>query len=109
MHINVVYQQYISDKNHVHMNATCWVTLTSYVRHLGRTGQCEIDETEKGWFITWIKKDPEEEEREKEGRGSVVKLDVSRGRRMRRGGNLEGRCPPDPEIPWGTLPTQDPP
>ena len=65
VHANVVYQQYISDKNHVHMNATCWVTLTSYVKHLGRTGQCEIDETEKGWFITWIKKDPEEEEREK--------------------------------------------
>jgi len=65
VHANVVYQQYISDKTHVHMNATCWVTLTSYVKHLGRTGQCEIDETEKGWFITWVKKDPEEELREK--------------------------------------------
>ena len=62
---NVVYQQYISDKNHVHMNATCWVTLTSYVKHLGRTGMCEIEESEKGWYITWVLKDPEEELREK--------------------------------------------
>jgi len=65
VHANVVYQQYISDKNHVHMNATCWVTLTSYVKHLGRTGKCEIDETDKGWFVTWVHKDPEEELREK--------------------------------------------
>ena len=64
VHANVVYQQYISDKNHVHMNATCWVTLTSYVKHLGRTGKCEIDETDKGWFVTWVHKDPEEELRE---------------------------------------------
>jgi len=64
VHANVVYQQYISDKNHVHMNATCWVTLTSYVKHLGRTGKCEIDETDKGWFITWVHKDPEEELKE---------------------------------------------
>ena len=62
---NAVYQQYISDKSHVHMNATCWVTLTSYVKHLGRTGMCEIEESEKGWYITWILKDPEEELREK--------------------------------------------
>ena len=63
---NVVYQQYISDKNHVHMNATCWVTLTSYVKHLGRTGKCEIDETpDKGWYVTWVHKDEEELMREK--------------------------------------------
>ena len=31
VHANVVYQQYISDKNHVHMNATCWVELQTKV------------------------------------------------------------------------------
>lgn len=62
---NYVYQQYISDKQHVHMNATCWVTLTSYVKHLERCGKAEVDQTEKGWWITWILKDPEEEAREK--------------------------------------------
>jgi len=65
VHANVVYQQYISDKQHVHMNSTCWVTLTSYVRHLGRTGKAIIDETEKGWYITWCLKDPETEAKEK--------------------------------------------
>ena len=57
VHANQVYQQYIADKEHVHMNSTCWVTLTSYVKHLGRSGKCEIDETEKGWYITWVDKD----------------------------------------------------
>jgi len=57
VHANVVYQQYINDKDHVHMNSTCWVTLTSFVKHLGRSGKCVIDETEKGWYVTWVVKD----------------------------------------------------
>ncbi len=65
VHANVVYQQYIGDKEHLHMNATCWVTLTSFVKHLGRTGKCVIDETEKGWFVTWVEKDMEQMEYEK--------------------------------------------
>ena len=65
VHANVVYQQYIGDKEHLHMNATCWVTLTSFVNHLGRSGKCVIDETEKGWFVTWVEKDMEQMEYEK--------------------------------------------
>ena len=64
VHANVVYQQYIADKEHVHMNSTCWVTLTSFVKHLGRSGQCEIDETEKGWYVTWVVKDQDTLDRE---------------------------------------------
>lgn len=56
---NKVYQEYISDKNHLHMNATRWLTLTDYVKWLGRTGQCVVDETEKGWFVTYIDRSPE--------------------------------------------------
>lgn len=56
---NRVYQEYISDKNHVHMNATRWVTLTGFVKWLGKTGKCVVDETEQGWFITYIDRDPE--------------------------------------------------
>merc|ERR1712079_746980 len=44
-------------RDHVHMNSTCWVTLSSFVKHLGRTGKCVIDETEKGWYVTWVVKD----------------------------------------------------
>lgn len=56
---NRVYQEYISDRGHIHMNATQWLTLTAFVKWLGRTGQCVVDETEKGWFVTYIDRDPE--------------------------------------------------
>ncbi|KAA1474790.1 hypothetical protein DENSPDRAFT_841431 [Dentipellis sp. KUC8613] len=55
---NTVYQEYIQDKEHLHMNATRWVTLTEFVKHLGRTGVAHVDETEKGWFIAWIDSSP---------------------------------------------------
>lgn len=56
---NRVYQEYISDRGHIHMNATIWLTLTAFVKWLGRTGQCVVDETEKGWYVTYIDRDPE--------------------------------------------------
>ena len=55
---NRVYQEYISDKQHLHMNATRWVTLTEFVKHLGRSGIARVDETEKGWFVAWIDSSP---------------------------------------------------
>ncbi len=45
---NDVYQEYIKDKGHVHMNSTSWHTLTGFVQYLGRTGKCRIDQNEKG-------------------------------------------------------------
>ncbi|KAF3428482.1 hypothetical protein E2986_00277 [Frieseomelitta varia] len=56
---NRVYQEYISDRGHIHMNATIWLTLTAFVKWLGRTGKCVVDETEKGWYVTYIDRDPE--------------------------------------------------
>eukprot|EP00644_Phytophthora_capsici_P013387 jgi/Phyca11/8556/fgenesh1_pm.PHYCAscaffold_29_\ len=53
-----VYNEYIADKLHVHMNATQWTTLGSFVQYLGRTGKCTVDETEKGWHIQYIDRDP---------------------------------------------------
>ena len=41
------------------MNATKWVTLTGFVQYLGTSGKCTVDETEKGYYITWIDRDPE--------------------------------------------------
>lgn len=63
---NTVYCEYIKDRNHVHMNATRWVALAGYVRWLGSKGLCEIEETEKGWYITLIDKDPDSVRREME-------------------------------------------
>jgi len=35
---NQVYQDYINDKHHVHMNSTQWETLTDFIKWLGREG-----------------------------------------------------------------------
>lgn len=60
---NTVYTNMISDKGHIHMNATVWVTLTDFVLYLGKTGKCKIEQTERGWYLEYI--DREKIEREK--------------------------------------------
>lgn len=40
------------------MNSTRWVTLTEFCKHLGRLGIARVDETEEGWFLTWIDSSP---------------------------------------------------
>ncbi|XP_020585779.1 KIN17-like protein [Phalaenopsis equestris] len=55
----VVYNEYISDRHHIHMNSTEWATLTEFVKYLGRTSKCKVEETPKGWFITYIDQDSE--------------------------------------------------
>jgi len=59
VHCNIVYQEYIADRNHTHMNSTQWETLTEFVKWLGREGYCVVDETPKGWYVTYIDRDPE--------------------------------------------------
>ncbi|KAI8069187.1 domain of Kin17 curved DNA-binding protein-domain-containing protein [Gongronella butleri] len=56
---NQVYQEYIGDRNHIHMNSTRWNSLSEFVRHLGREGICRVDETERGYWIAWIDNSPE--------------------------------------------------
>lgn len=75
VHANQVYQEYIADKQHLHMNATRWLTLTSFVKWLGREGHCVVDETEKGWFITYIDRDPDTIRRQ-ESLAKKEKLDL---------------------------------
>jgi len=58
VHANLVYQEFISDRTHTHMNSTQWVSLTEFIKYLGRSGKCEVDETEKGWFMAYIERDP---------------------------------------------------
>lgn len=40
------------------MNSTRWLSLSEFVKHLGRTGVVRVDETEKGFFISWIDNSP---------------------------------------------------
>jgi DNA/RNA-binding protein KIN17 len=55
---NTVYQEYISDRNHLHMNATKWNSLTEFILHLGREGIVTVEEGEHGWYIQWIDNSP---------------------------------------------------
>ncbi|KAF8563508.1 hypothetical protein P879_05094 [Paragonimus westermani] len=64
VHANVVYQEYIKEKDHIHMNATRWHTLTGLCMWLGKQGICKVDETEKGWFMEYIDRDPEKMKRQ---------------------------------------------
>lgn len=57
--MNRFYQEYIANKEHIHMNATKWPSLTEFAKHLGREGICRVEETEKGLHISWIDNSPE--------------------------------------------------
>jgi DNA/RNA-binding protein KIN17 len=65
---NQVYQQVIADKNHVHMNSTIWSTLSGFVQYLGKTGKCIVEETERGWYMTYINRDVGKLQREEQQR-----------------------------------------
>ncbi|XP_075713585.1 DNA/RNA-binding protein KIN17 isoform X2 [Rhinoderma darwinii] len=66
VHNNIVYNEYISHREHVHMNATQWETLTDFTKWLGRDGLCKVDETPKGWYVQYIDRDPETIKRQQE-------------------------------------------
>ena len=60
VHANHFYaSQYIVNKSHVHMNSTRWKTLTEFITFLGHEGICRVENTEKGWYISWIDTSPE--------------------------------------------------
>ncbi|EWC45070.1 hypothetical protein DRE_06209 [Drechslerella stenobrocha 248] len=56
---NHFYQDYIHNKEHIHMNATKWSSLSEFVKFLGREGICRVEENEKGLFISYIDRSPE--------------------------------------------------
>lgn len=52
---NRFYNEYIGNKDHIHMNATKWTSLTELVKYLGREHICKVNEDEKdGLTIAWI-------------------------------------------------------
>jgi DNA/RNA-binding protein KIN17 len=59
VHINHFYQNYIAHKEHIHMNATKWPSLTEFAKYLGREGICRVEENEKGLHVAWIDNSPE--------------------------------------------------
>lgn len=64
---NSVYQEYIKDKDHVHMSGTSWTSLTGFVTFLGRSGMAKVDtegthvwngEERPTWWVEYIDRDP---------------------------------------------------
>eukprot|EP00158_Paraphelidium_tribonemae_P003389 Partr_v1_DN26089_c2_g2_i1_m744 putative KIN, antigenic determinant of recA protein homolog (Mouse) len=62
---NQVYQEYIADRDHIHMNATKWATLAEFVGGLGKAGVVRVEEGERGFMIEWIDDSPRERERQR--------------------------------------------
>ena len=51
--------QYIVKKYRIHMNSPRWKTLIEFITPSGHEGICRVENTEKGWFISWIDISPE--------------------------------------------------
>lgn len=58
------------------MNSTQWATLTEFIKYLGKTGKCKVEETPKGWFITYIDRDSETLFKEKM-KNKRIKADIA--------------------------------
>ena len=59
VNLNHFYNNYIANKEHVHMNATRWPSLTEFGKYLGREGICRVEEGERGLEVAWIDNSPE--------------------------------------------------
>lgn len=83
VHMNNFYQEYIRDKEHIHMNSTKWPSLTKFAKYLGREGICRVEEGERGLEISFIDDTPEAVARRE---------DVKRKERLAKGDeNLESK------------------
>lgn len=96
---NEVYNVFIKDKGHVHMNSTVWHSLTGFVQYLGSSGKCKIDEGDKGWYIAYIDQEAvirkeedqrkQQQERDDEERHmQIVEEMVARGKELA-GGEID--------------------
>ncbi|KAF3925827.1 hypothetical protein ABW20_dc0102787 [Dactylellina cionopaga] len=59
IHANHFYQEYIHHKEHIHMNATKWSSLSEFIKAMGREGICRVEENEKGLFVSYVDRSPE--------------------------------------------------
>ncbi|MCJ1449110.1 MAG: hypothetical protein MMC23_009629 [Stictis urceolatum] len=59
VNLNHFYQEYIKKKDHVHMIATRWTSLTEFGKYLGRESICRVEEGDKGLEVAWIDNSPE--------------------------------------------------
>lgn len=63
---NRFYNEYIQQKDHVHMNATRWASLSVFIKHLAEKKICDVAETEQeGLTIAYIDRSAGALERQK--------------------------------------------
>ncbi|PRT54055.1 KIN17-like protein [Wickerhamiella sorbophila] len=51
---NRFYNEYIQNKDHVHMNATRWSSLAAFCQSLANQGILNVEDTPEGQVIAWI-------------------------------------------------------
>lgn len=56
---NTIFQEYIKERDHIHMNGTRWTTLTEFAHWLHEKGLVKAEESERGVMITYIDRDPD--------------------------------------------------
>lgn len=56
---NTIFQDYIKERDHIHMNGTRWTSLTEFAKWLGEAGLVKVDDSERGVMVTYIDRDPE--------------------------------------------------
>lgn len=67
--LNSCYQEYITDKDAVHLNATRWTSLTRFAIHLRDSGKCRLENVDNGSGEKWLigyKREPTRREGEKQ-------------------------------------------
>ncbi|ODV83333.1 hypothetical protein CANARDRAFT_190771, partial [[Candida] arabinofermentans NRRL YB-2248] len=79
---NKFYQEYIQDKDHIHLNSTKWKSLTSLAMHLQQSGLCSVEVNEElddsdveKYTIAYIDKSPESQLRKQQTKERKIKSD----------------------------------
>lgn len=119
---NRFYNEYISNKEHVHMNATKWTSLTEFVKHLGREGIVRVDVDEKNeerggasaLMISWVDNSPEAlrrqealRKRERQDRGDEDREQRLIREQIRRAREAAGEMVDD-EVETSEVPSDEP-
>jgi len=61
-----IWKSVIAERHHIHLNSTRWLTLTEFVKWIGKEGLAQVDVDEEGkWHVRYINRDPAVEERKK--------------------------------------------
>ena len=60
------------------MNSTIWPTLSDFVKYLGRQGKATIEETDRGWFLTYLRGDEADRAAAAERKRSLIRGEEER-------------------------------